>query len=170
MSVLMSVLMSVHPSLCLSVCLTVRFKGKRDFLGPYIRQSPHFFFAHSSCIWAFILQIFCPSVCRSGYKRQIASLLMDVVILVLKISIIYCKKRENLTNNKSYLLKFSLLQTRPIEYFNWSSIIIFYLNKDNTFERMTISRLDLEVGQTNINTYRVSECLMRRFLYLYTWL
>ncbi len=26
-------------------------------------------FAHSSCVWASILQIFCPSVCRSGYKR-----------------------------------------------------------------------------------------------------
>ncbi len=26
--------------------------------------------APSSCIWASILQIFCPSVCRLGYKRQ----------------------------------------------------------------------------------------------------
>ncbi len=34
--------------------------------------------SHSSCVWASILQIFCPSVCRSGYKRQ-KLLLMDVV-------------------------------------------------------------------------------------------
>ncbi len=54
----------------MSVCLSVRFRWKRDFLGPYIRWSSHFLCTHSSCIWASILQILCPSFCRSGYKRQ----------------------------------------------------------------------------------------------------
>ncbi len=39
-----------------------------------------------SCIWASILQMFCPSVCRSGYKRQKSFATMDVVILVFIIS------------------------------------------------------------------------------------
>ncbi len=55
---------------CLYICLYVRFRGKRDFLGPYIRQSSHFLCAHFSCIIACIQQILYPSVCRSGYKRQ----------------------------------------------------------------------------------------------------
>ncbi len=77
---------NVHPSVCLYVCLSVRFRGKRDFLGPYIRSSCHFLCALSSCSWASILQIFCPSVCRSGYKRQNNLwLLMDDVILVVYI-------------------------------------------------------------------------------------
>ena len=32
-----SVRMSVHISVCLSICLSVRFREKRDFLGPYLR-------------------------------------------------------------------------------------------------------------------------------------
>ncbi len=73
----------LYLSVCLYVCLYVRFRGKRDFLGHYIRKSSHFLCAHSSCMLASILQIFCPSVCRSASKGKTASLLMDVVILVL---------------------------------------------------------------------------------------
>ncbi len=50
--------------------MSVRFREKHDFLRPYIRWRLHFLYAHSSCIWASILQIFCPSACRPGYKRQ----------------------------------------------------------------------------------------------------
>ncbi len=51
----------------MSVRLPATFKGKRDFLGPYLRQRAHFLCAHFSSIWASILQIFCPLVCL-GYK------------------------------------------------------------------------------------------------------
>ncbi len=52
------------------VCLSVRFRGKRDFLGPYLRYRSNFLCADSPQEWASILQIFCPLVCWSVYKRQ----------------------------------------------------------------------------------------------------
>ncbi len=58
------------PSVCMYVCMS-GLGGNVIFSAPiFIRWSSYFLCAHSSCIWASILQIFCPSVCRSGYKRH----------------------------------------------------------------------------------------------------
>ncbi len=59
--------MSVRLSVCMSVCQNY---GETWFSRPLYKIELSFFCAHSSCIWASILKIFCPSVCRSGYKKQ----------------------------------------------------------------------------------------------------
>ncbi len=60
-------------SVRLYVCLSVRFRGKRDFFGSYIRQSSHFFvstfFLYLSIYSTNILSVGL-SVCRSGHKWQ----------------------------------------------------------------------------------------------------
>ena len=101
------------------VCLSVRFRRKRDFLGPYIRQSSHFLCAHSSCIRASILQIFCLSFCRSGYKRQksFATMLSSLLGYILA-SCIYVAFIQIYNTNTSKLDKF-ISKEKPLILITW---------------------------------------------------
>ena len=77
-------------SVCTYVYLSVRFRGKRDFLGPYIRQSSHFLYAHSCCIsyeHLFYKYLVRRSVSQAK-KGKRASLFMDVVILVIYLHLV----------------------------------------------------------------------------------
>ena len=69
--------------ICLYVCLS-GLGGKRDFLGPYICYSAHFLCAHSSCIGASILLIFCPSV-RVQKAKELRYLWMLSFLLHFKV-------------------------------------------------------------------------------------
>ena len=64
------------------VCLYVRFRGKRDFLGPYIAL---IFCVHIPLLYLFYKHFVRRSVGQDT-KGKRASQIMDVVILVLKLS------------------------------------------------------------------------------------
>ncbi len=59
---------------CPSVRMSAIFRGKRDFLGFYLRLRSHFFYAHSSYTYMSIysknIKSVGLSVCRSGYKKH----------------------------------------------------------------------------------------------------
>ncbi len=63
--------MSVRLYVCRYVFLYVcQVEGETWFSRPLYKIELSFFYVHIPLVWASILQIFCPSVCRSGYKRQ----------------------------------------------------------------------------------------------------
>ncbi len=70
---------SINANVRPSVCLSVRFRGKRDFHGRYIRQSSHFL-----CTFLLYMSIYSTNILSVGLsvRLQKSFATMDVAILV----------------------------------------------------------------------------------------
>ncbi len=90
--------------------------------------------AHSSCIWASILHIFCPSVCRSGYKRQKSFATYGCCHPCLIMKAIFIKNLINMIPNNKKLRYFDgqkkefdcLDQTRGNNWASLYPILVLY--------------------------------------------